>query len=770
MKHSEIAIIRSEIATFADDVDDIVYEGDGTILFERMGKIFKLQLIQKGEGIAINYEGKEYSYKGFLAKELAHLELFAKKIQQKDDVEEELSYVDPEALLVKVSHSQKGNALDVLRNECDQPAWLGARIVFVTADAGHGKSFLLRQFQREQVRKYLANKSDYLFWHIDLHGRELVRLNEAIMYELGDLRITGLYYNSIITLIKNGLIILAIDGFDELAAEKGGDVALGSLTNLVAELGGDGVLVAASRRTFFDTQDYIQRAGFMNLKVSADCEFDEIRLHNWQEKQCVEYLNNYYPNGQQEFDSLKRLFRSTASHPLLERPFLFTKIVSFASSDNKTPFEFVSHGGENDLDSINNIIGAFVRREVTKWSTTEKDTGKPYLDFNQHMRLLSEIANEMWEEQKDSISIDTIAFILTILFDEWNTDINMRPVITRMAESHALLPVSNLGDRYRRFDHEEFRNYFLALALERIVKECIKKDNFASAYSFMKIAQLPDTVFQYLVLQLKEDESKMTLDGLQKTCKAELKATYAQPNIGTLIPYVIDQIKPSEVITIGNKVVFSSLVFENKTIKNVKFFDCTFINISFSNTTMESVQFDSCSFTDIRFNNINHNNSFKNVIIADNSIVSKVTIFVSDNDSFSEYSPNNIDNLLYEQGIIRTNNLNTTIQNNKRTANSEYRKAVKRFLNKFMKSAYLYEKNIKEEPIYNSRKKDIIIEEIIPQLLNYNIIEEVETNQTHQANTKAWRLKQYSVPEIYKAEEDETMELYEFWEEVNSHD
>lgn len=768
MKHSQITLIRSEIATFADDIDDIVYESDGTITFERMGRVLQLQLIKKGEGIAIQHEGEEYSYKEFLAKKLANLDQFAKKIQQKDDEEEELTYVDPDAVLVKVSGSQKGKALDVLQNECDAPAWLGARIVFVTADAGHGKSYLLRQFQRAQAKKYLERKSDYLFWHIDLHGRELVRLNEAIMYELGDLRITGLYYNSIITLIKNGLIILAIDGFDELAAEKGGDVALGSLTNLVTELDGDGILVAASRRTFFNTQDYIQRAGLMNQKVSADCEFDEIRLQNWQEKQCVEYLDVYYSNAQQEFDALKSLFRSSVSHPLLERPFLFTKIVSFASTDHKTPYDFVSRGGENDLDSINNIIGAFVRREVTKWSTTEKDTGKPYLDYNQHLRLLAEVANEMWVEQKDSISVDTIAFILAILFDEWKTDIDLRPMITRMAESHALLPVSSAGDRFRRFDHEEFRNYFLALALARIVTVCIKNGNFASAYSFLKIAQLPDTVSQYLVLQLKEDDSRAALDGLMKISQSEIKATYAQPNIGTLIPYILDQIQSKEVITIGNRVVFSSLVFENKTIKNVVFKDCTFINISFYNTKMENVQFNSCSFTDIRFNNIFRNNSFEDVIIDEKCVVSKVTIFVTEEDNYSEYSPGNINNLLKEQGIKRTSNEEQGEV--KPFVNSEYRKAVKRFLNKFMSSAYLYEKNIKDEPIYNSRKRDIILDEIIPQLLSYGIIEEVETNQTHQSNTKAWRLKQYTVQEIYKAEEDKTSVLYGFWKEVNAHE
>ena len=769
MKYTYINQIREELSTFADDVDDVVYESNGNITFEKQGQIIQLQLFEKDGKLAVRYEGKEYGYEEFLADGLAHLDLFAKRILQYDDAEEESLYVDPNAVLIRVNGQQQGKAKDVLQEECDNPAWLGARIVFVTADAGHGKSFLLRQFQREQARKYQEKKTNYLFWHIDLHGRELVRLNEAIMYELGALRLSGLYYNSIITLIKNGLIILGIDGFDELAAEKGGDVALGSLTNLVTELGGDGILVAASRRTFFNTQDYIQRAGLMNQRVNSDCEFNEIRLQNWGEKQCVDYLNCYYPDAQQEYNNLKGLFLSSANHPLLERPFLFTKIVKFAYGDDKTPYEFVSHGGGNDLDSINNIIGAFVRREVTKWSTTEKDTGKPYLDFDQHMRLLSEVANEMWIEQKDNISIDTIAFILTILFDEWKTDVSLRPRITKMAESHALLPISSAGDRYRRFDHEEFRNFFLALALYKIIKNCIRNNNFGPAYSFIKIAQLPDTVSQYLILQLKKEETEATLQGLMKLCQTEIKSTYAQPNIGTLIPFFLDQLKPVGMMTIGSRVVFSSLVFENKRIANVTFFDCSFINISFNNTQMENVVFDSCNFTDIRFNNISHNNSFNNVLIAENCTVNKVTIYVAEDDYYSEYSPCNINTLLYEQGIRRQKE-DCGASNERTVANPDFRKTVKKFLNKYNTSTYQYERNIKDDPLCNSRKRDLILDEIIPMLIQHGILEEVENSKTQQAASKAWRLKHYKVMDIYKAEEDEQASLHAFWQEVNSHE
>ena len=82
MRHNQIQIIKSEIATFADDVDEVLYGNDGEIMFNRLGNAVSLQLVQdKSAGLKIRYNSKDYSYKDFLAKELAHLDIFANKIK-----------------------------------------------------------------------------------------------------------------------------------------------------------------------------------------------------------------------------------------------------------------------------------------------------------------------------------------------------------------------------------------------------------------------------------------------------------------------------------------------------------------------------------------------------------------------------------------------------------------------------------------------------------------------------------------------------------------
>lgn len=757
-------MLKKEISSFADDENEVIFERNGTVAFERQGQMVDFQLIDKEGAVFVKYNDNLMPYKRFLAKELAKLDILAHKILQKE--KNDSIYVDPSAILVETRKKIENNALEILNEECSTPLFAGTKISFVTADAGHGKTALLKQYQYIQAKKYSENEASFLFWHIDLHGRDLVRLNEAIMYELGELRFSGLYYSSIITLIKHNLIILGIDGFDELAAEVGGETALGSLTGLVVKMNGSGTLIAASRRTFFNTQDYLKRTSILRRSIDADCEFNEIKIHNWKKKQCVEYLSYYFSNSEIEYDNMLTLLKSE-DHPLLERPYLFTKLVQYSFDSNVFPSKFISSGG-NTLIGINDVIEAFVKREVIKWKDTDKDTGKPYINFDQHIRLLSEIAQEMWSNQKDIIAIDTIQFLLAILFDDWKIEGRIQPLVIRMAESHALLiPVEN-KDGYRKFDHEEFKNFFVARALEQILIEAVRLKDFSRVHSFLYIAQLPDSVAQYLSKRLDSSIILSVLEGLFSMKRDEWKPTYLQPNIGTLLPYILDGYTPKEKLIIGDKITFSSLIFENKTLENMEFKGCSFINISFKNTSLKNITFDSSTFTDIRFYD-KSNNIFSNVVINTNCLINMVTTISDNEEIYSEYSPYNICELLKVKGVMCSEEEPQQTIKGFVIQNSDFKKCVKRFLNKYIKSTYQYESNIKEDPIYDSRNFNTIIEEIIPMLEKYEIIEERSNKNTIQASTKAWVLKKYGIADIFKAEEDPKSPLYLFWKDVNNH-
>lgn len=770
MRKSLLNQYIQEILTFADDEDDVVIESN-KITFERLNQIISVQIETIDDAVYIIYNNSRYPYRTFLAKELAHLDIMASKIVQKYANEDERIYVDAQATVFHNGKKYSGGAEKLLSDECINNDNFDTRICFVTADAGHGKTVLLRHLQYINALSYQKCLSNHILWHIDLHGRDLLRLNEAMMYEIGVLRLSGLYYNSIITLIRNGLIVLAIDGFDELAAEIGGEKVLGSLTNLVTELDGQGTIIAASRRTFFNTQDYLKRSKLLQGNIGQACEFNEIKLHNWKKEQCVQYLTYFYSKevADYEFDKMASMLRDTESHPVIERPFLFTKLVNYAAKSEPitTPSEFLVSGG-GQFDSINKIIEAFIRREVQKWTYFDKQTGKPYLTFEQHVELLTEIAQEMWHSQKDYISVENIQYIVTILMELWNIETQLRPQIIRIVESHAFLVISENGDNYRRFDHEEFKDFFIACYLSRILKESCKTQKFDRLKSFLYLSQMQESVARYLTKMVDFGDLNNMVSSLIKMKSTEWRPSYLQSNLGILLPYLLDNCSNRDSVIVIDNITFSSIIFENRMLNNIVFHDCNFINISFSNTSLADVSFEECTFSDIRINT-KKTNSFRNVSIDENSIINKVTKIDDDNDNgYSEYSPANINAFLIKYGIQRgiekEEVLPITI--NKK---SEFRKIVRRFLNKFIKSSNQYEENFRDDQEYYSMPYKTLVEEVIPLLKEYGIIIEVHNKNTQQRSSRAWALNNYDISEIFKAEEDLKSPLFDFWKRVNNH-
>ena len=768
MRNTILKQYVQEILSFADDENDAVVNGN-RIIFERFNQLLEIELVEKNDKVLIGYNGHEVPYKTFLSKELAHLDIMATRIKQKYQVENEI-YVDAKAMLLEGDKTLEGEALDILGSECRVTNDFATRICFVTADAGHGKTVLLRKMQYETAKHYLEGKSNYLFWHIDLHGRDLLRLNEAMMYEIGVLRLSGLYYSSIVTLIRSGLIVLAIDGFDELAAEIGGEKVLSSLSNLVTELDGQGTIIAASRRTFFNTQDYLIRSRLLQSNISLGCDFSELKLFNWDKEQCIQYLSYYFDKetAVEEYQKMSSVLRSSKHHPVLERPFLFTKMVSYSQNyDPKMfPSEFLKTGGD-EFESLNRVIEAFLQREVQKWNYFDKQSGQAYLTFEQHVELLSEIAQEMWRSQKDYVSVETIQYITSFLMETWNKELPLRAQIIRMVESHAFLIVAEAGDIYRKFDHEEFKYYFIAQYLKHLLKKAVESSDFMPVRSFLYLSQMQESVARYLFMMVDGEDKIPIVDGLLQMKSDAWKPTYLQPNIGIIVPYMLNEYTNTQRVVINNGLTFSSLIFENKQLKNIEFIGCNFINISFRNTKLSDIVFSNCTFSDIRFFT-NSDNTFVNVIIDAASDVNKVTkMDDAHNDGYSEYSPCNIKDFLQKRGVQIINDREEPVSNV--VQNKEFRKTVRRFLNKFLKSSIQYEINFQGDQEYYSFNHKVLSEEIIPLLEKYDIVEEVHNKNTIQRSSRAWALKKYSISEIFKAEEDSDSSLYMFWKEVNEH-
>lgn len=753
-------IIR-DISSFVEYEVDVIPDKKGHIVFEKGGTLYELEVLPQGDdgSIKVKYLEEVMSYRTFLSKHLAHLDQLASKILQKNkDLGEH--FVDAKASLIEADETTLcGLGLQLIEKECLEDSYIGTKLSFVTADAGHGKSMLLHHFQTQQAKRYLEGRSKFLFWHIDLNGRDLVRLNEAIMFELNELRFGGLYYSSILTLIRHKLIILGIDGFDELLAEMGGEMALSSITHLLEQMEGNGVVIAASRRTFFNSQDYAKRVGLLK---SQTCEFNELRICNWEKEQCVQYLETY-AYEKDEYEKLLEVLKDT-KHPILERPYLFTKLVGMSFDAGESPASFIANGDSN-LDGMDGVIESFVKREVRKWHNYDKETGTPYLTLDQHIELLSNIALEMWNDQRNTMSIEMIQIIVSILLEKWNIEVSRKPKITEMVKAHALLVNVEGKSSQRKFDHDEFRHYFLARALCDLMKKCIEENFSQSFRNVFSKAQMPDAVAMFVTSRFDETKRFAVAKLLQQLGAEEWKATYLQQNIGTFLPFLLDGIKFHEMLEVGPKYVFSSMVLSNKRIDNVIFNQCNFINVTLSNTTICNSRFIHCNFTNLRI--IVEGNHFEDVIIEESCSIDKLTLIRTDGSDEVEYVPEYIFAILSSIGFkFCENERNKNEVLHDEVGNMELYKSVKRLLNKFNQSPCIYEKNIQESHKYGFKNPDMVLNVILPMMVRHQIIESREGQRAKQAGTVCWYLKAQSVDEIFIGEVQSQSRYAAFWQEV----
>jgi hypothetical protein len=757
--------IRNDFLAFADDDSDVLFESNGDVMYYKNGTEQICRIITNDEGnCVVEYQGEVLAYRTFIAKHLANLDLFARKIIEKRKKLDE--FVDSPAILQTGQKTFYGTALELLMSECDGFLEFGSKINFITADAGHGKSILLKQFQALQAERYIRGESRYLFWHVDLQGRDLVRLGEAIMYDLGELRLPGLYYPSIINLIQKRFIILAIDGFDELAAEIGGARAVSSLSHFVNEMAGQGTLIAASRRTFFDTHDYIKRTSLLKNKVPYDINFNELKLQNWGQCEVVTYFSNLaFDNPEDIYNAILSEVHE-ANHPILTRPFLLAKLAAAIDGDATHVAQFFSRESKEN-ESVSFIVESFTKREVEKWKGYDNNTGEPYLTFEQHIQLLSTIAKEMWDAKKDFVTIEEIEIYTVLLFDEWKIEEDLRQIIVRIVGSHAfLIPVNDSKMNARKFDHDEFKYYFLARALADLINNAIISGNFGELKRFLYLEQLPDSVAMYCFNYVKNlnDKIQELINAFKIMIDDEWKPTYLQLNIGTLFPFMIDKIDFKKQITFDAKVNYSSLIFENKRLTNITFLHGTFINISLRDTILDNIHFIKCDFNEIKIDTSSRI-ILRNVVF-EHSNVNSIILFQEGEILEVAYSPNRIGEILNYQGITIIDGSIIEPQESKPVEKSEFKKLLTKFILKFNKMTIQYEKNIIKEK-YLGNNIDLVLHDIVPLCLKYKVIEVVETKQSKQASTTAWRIS-VDIVELFKHDGIEDSHLLtQFWREVN---
>lgn len=121
-------------------------------------------------------------------------------------------------------------------------------ILLIDGPAGIGKTSLIEQLALRRASLYRVSARP-LILHVKSRGRVLSNLQDLMAFSLQTIR-SQITYDQIPVLAKHGLVVIAIDGFDELADPNGYEMAWAQLGELVTFVRGKGTLILAGRDTF----------------------------------------------------------------------------------------------------------------------------------------------------------------------------------------------------------------------------------------------------------------------------------------------------------------------------------------------------------------------------------------------------------------------------------------------------------------------------------------------------------------------------------------
>ena len=318
-------------------------------------------------------------------------------------------------------------------------------VYFVVGDAGMGKTEYLLTLARDRANEVEANPNIeaplYLF--VSSTGRTLSNLDDAINTSLNITRI--LDNQSAKALCRNGLLVLIVDGFDELLGSSGYDNPLGSLEGWFRDLRGRGVMIASARSAYYMTRYRRSLAETTDLNV----EHTVADIQAWTQDDTKAFLTSY---GVQDADLANLGERDWR---LLTVPFFAKAFATWSISS--------SSKGPTGVFQI--VVEQYLERESTK---IKDQTNIPILSKSELQNLFSEFAEMMHMEGKRELEQSDLEFCASVALDANDLD-KERPGLRRRLSSLCGLSVGEIvvGDGRFGFSHEVIFDCFLSLGLQR---------------------------------------------------------------------------------------------------------------------------------------------------------------------------------------------------------------------------------------------------------------------------------------------------------------
>jgi hypothetical protein len=528
---------RRILTTFADTPADIDI-GKGRLLLQLRDDLLDARVFSREGSIHVEEAGATWLAEQWLFQRVARLHLLAERIISL--IPEEPHFVIP-----------AGRFLDELESaplESEQPVqdavacaagFLARRpggtaaVLYLTADAGEGKSTVIAELSRRQAAAYKAKVTDWLLVPISLGGRPFLRFDDVIVAALMNrLRFPLLYYDAFIELVRLGVLVPALDGFEEMFIEGPAGDAVSALGNLMQTLQSSGSVLIAARKAYFEYKRLETQAKLFDSLGSSSVAFSKLTLERWDRARFLAYgEKRSFEDAAGIYDSVAQVLGG-ADHPLLTRAVLVKRLLDVADQ-SETLEMLLSRLGASRTDYFAQFVRAIVWREAReKWIDRAGEAARPLITEDEHFDLLANVAHEMWTSGTESVREDVLEFAADLFCDAFSKSAATRRQVIERIKQHALIVRRDGAGNLFSFDHEEFYHFFLGYSVAQVVAG----DNKADIRQTLRRAALPQLSMDVAALELAKDRARVPriVSAFAEISQGESIASFVSENSGGL--------------------------------------------------------------------------------------------------------------------------------------------------------------------------------------------------------------------------------------------
>ncbi len=585
------------VTCFADRVDDVATSG-GELLVQIRDETITARLSNRPDGLFVEENGDRMPAERWIVTRLARVPLLADRILSYVPLPK--PFVQTSGLLVdqpdQNASAEGAQVLDVSETatqNLDRRPGGTTSVLYLTSDAGEGKTTLIDYLAVKQAEAYRAKKTDWLLVPIPLGGRTFLRFDDVVVSSLVNrLRFQLLYYDAFLELVRLGVLVPAFDGFEEMIIEGSSGEAISALGNLLKQLRSAGSILVSARRALFDNPGFGSRARLFDAITGDEhVAFAHLSLNRWDPDAFTKY------STERGVADPSHLFGEVSSrlgqkHPVLTRAVLIRRLVDIAVEEDDIS-ALLDRIGRDSREYFHDFVACIVEREANqKWLDKSGEPPSALLTSDEHHELLSLLAQEMWIGATDELGMDVISLLVEMFAGQTGKSPAVERQIGERIRQHSLLAPTRPGRM--AFDHEDFCVFYLGQALGR----ALVADDVSDVRVILDKAALPGHAVAEASSFVRRwgKGLRQPLELLQTLANGELPASFVRENCGALTVVLLDGADGAHEV--------QNMSFPPNALRGRKLTGLTVSGSYFYATALADATFRRCRFVDCHFERI----------------------------------------------------------------------------------------------------------------------------------------------------------------------